>query len=113
MQHYRKYLRPDLSVVLISQARKLLSRALATLSFTPLSDMSTERKEYPDSQLPVLAILTSENDWATRYAFPIGRAISTLFDRTEDKSRQDRFNPATSKGEVIDENQANFTAVGH
>jgi len=91
----------------------LISPAFEALSFTPLSDMSTERKEYPDSQLPVLAILTSENDWATRYAFPIGRAISTLFDRTEDKSRQDRFNPATSKGEVIDENQANVTAVGH
>ncbi len=41
----------------------------------------TEEFQYPPSQRPVLAIFCSETDVYTRVDFPIGRYISTLFDR--------------------------------
>ena len=93
----------------------LINPAFEALSFTPLSDMSTERSNYPDSQLPVLAVLTSNKDYATKLAFPIGRSISTnLFDtRAKDKVLRDRYNPITCEWEKIDENKANVSAVGH
>ena len=53
----------------------------------PLSDMSTARGTYFASQLPVMAILTSEAEYATRYAFPAGRFFSTLLEK-------DRRSPA-------------------
>src|SRR3569623_3003605 len=56
----------------------LINPAIEASLFTPLSDMSTERGTYFASQLPVMAILTSEADYATRYAFPAGRFFSTL-----------------------------------
>src|SRR3569623_292943 len=53
----------------------LINPAFEASLFTPLSDMSTERGTYFASQLPVMAILTSEAAYATRYAFPAGRFI--------------------------------------
>ena len=34
-------------------------------------------------QAPVLAVLTSEADWATRWAFPLGSHLGNLFERVE------------------------------
>ncbi len=88
----------------------LLNPAFEALRYTPLSDMSTERGSYFPSQLPVLAILTSEADLATGMAFPLGRFFSTLFEKERDIRR---FNAVTRKVETIDESEANRTAVGH
>src|SRR5262249_19573985 len=58
----------------------LVNPAFEALLYSPLSDMSTERATYFESQLPVLAIITSEADDATRIAFPIGRWFSARFE---------------------------------
>lgn len=89
----------------------LINPAVEALAYAPLSDMSTERGSYFDNQLPVLVALTSEADWATRYAFPAGRRVSTLFEKTVPSI--ERFNGLTRKSESIDEDQANVAAVGH
>ena len=54
--------------------------------------------------------MTSEADYATRYAFPAGRVLSTLFENTRDRQR---YNAVTRQQETISESDANITAVGH
>jgi hypothetical protein len=46
----------------------------------------TEEFVYPTDQRPVLAIFCSETDVDTRVYFPIGRYVSTFFDRYRDDS---------------------------
>ena len=88
----------------------LINPAFEATRFSALSDMSTERGSYFASQLPVLAVLTSEADDATRRAFPIGRWLSTLFEKDHDVKRK---NAVTRQEEEIDQGDANITAVGH
>jgi len=88
----------------------LINPAFEAARFTPLSDMANERASYFASQLPVLAILTSEADWATRYAFPVGRTFSSLFEYTHDT---ERTNPVTREAVHIDQSKANTLAIGH
>ncbi|MBI3771957.1 MAG: alpha/beta fold hydrolase [Gammaproteobacteria bacterium] len=88
----------------------LINPAFEGLQFAPLSDMSAERGTYFDTQLPVMAILTSEHDYATRYAFPAGRWFSTFFEKDRDITR---WNAAIKQNETLDEGEANTTAVGH
>jgi hypothetical protein len=70
------------------------------------------RKYNLPPQLPRLAILTSEADYATRYAFPAGRIFSTLFETHDDIVRlidtRDGSTPVT-----ISESKADKTTVGH
>jgi hypothetical protein len=87
----------------------LINPAFEALQFATLSDMSVART-YFDTQLPIMAILTSEADYATRYAFPLGRNLSTLFERDRHIKRK---NAQTGKNENIHEGEANVTAVGH
>jgi len=88
----------------------LINPAFEALRFTPLSDMATERGTYFDTQLPVLAILTSEADNATRLASPAGRWLSTAFEKERDMTRR---NGVTGEDETIDQGRANTRAVGH
>ncbi len=88
----------------------MINPAFEALLFAPLSDMSTERGYYSESQLPAVAVLTSKADYATRYAFPAGRWFSTFFERTRDLKRR---NAATRQEEIVDEGRANITGVGH
>jgi len=88
----------------------LINPAFEALRFAPQSDMSTERGTYFPEQLPVLAVLTSEADWATKYAFPTGRLFSTFF---ENEREITRWNAVTKQMEIIDEQRANRAAVGH
>jgi hypothetical protein len=90
----------------------LINPAFEALLFTPLSDMSTAYGQYSNSQLPVLAILTSEADWATGFLFPIGRRLSASFETIQDDTTG-RRNAKTKQWEEIDQNEANVTAVGH
>lgn len=87
----------------------LINPAFEALLYAPLSDMSTERSYFP-AQLPVLAVLTSEADGATRIAFPMGRSFSTFFEKERYTKRK---NNLTKREETIDEEQANITALGH
>lgn len=88
----------------------LINPAFEAEQFTPLSDMSTERGSYFDSQLPVIAILTSEADYATRFAFPAGRRLSTIFENTHASLR---YNAVTRQQETVSQDSANVAAVGH
>ena len=88
----------------------LINPAFEASLFSPLSDMSSERGTYFGSQLPVMAVLTSEADYATRYAFTAGRIFSTLFEKERDIKRK---NAVTKQEEFIDEGKADVTAVGH
>ncbi len=88
----------------------LINPAFEAMQFTPLSDMATERGSYFASQLPVLLELTSEADYATRYAFPAGRWFSSWFEKTRKRTR---WNAVTQQQETIDESAANIVAVGH
>ncbi len=88
----------------------LINPAFEAMQFSPLSDMATERGTYFASQLPVLLEMTSEADYATRYAFPAGRWLSTWLENTRDRQR---WNAVTRQQETVDESAANVTAVGH
>jgi hypothetical protein len=88
----------------------LINPAFEAARFATLSDMSTERGTYFPNQLPVLAVLTSEDDLATKLAFPAGRWLSTLFEKEHDVTRK---NGLTQKMETIDQGKANTATVGH
>jgi len=88
----------------------LLNPAFEALLYSPLGDMSNERRTYFDTQLPVLAVLTSEADWATKKAFKAGRWLGTRFEKTR---KTQRDNPVNHQVETIDESDTNITAIGH
>jgi hypothetical protein len=88
----------------------LVNPAFQAQMYSSLHSMSNERGTYFDSQLPVLAVLTSEADQATRRAFPLGRWFSTMFEK-ERKITQ--FNPVLKQDEVFSQHDANLQAIGH
>ncbi|OEY67665.1 esterase [Marinobacter sp. X15-166B] len=88
----------------------LINPAFEAIRYSSLSDMSTERGTYFVGQLPTLAVLTSEADRATRFAFPAGRWFSTLFEKERQVKRP---NPVRRQPESIDEGKANITTIGH
>ncbi len=88
----------------------LINPAFEANLYAPLSDMTTERRSYFNTQRPVLAVLTSEADDATRVAFPLGRSFSTFL---EVERVVTRANPVSGEDESIDQGQGNITAVGH
>ena len=88
----------------------LINPAFEAIRYSSLSDMSTERATYFASQLPKLAVLTSEADYATKFAFPAGRWFSTLFEK---ERVVQRHNPISKQDETIDEGKANVATIGH
>lgn len=88
----------------------LINPAFEANLFTPMSDIAAERRTYFSSQRPVVLVLTSEADAATRYAFPIGRWFSTIFEKTHDRQRR---NAEIDQTETISEHDANVRAIGH
>jgi hypothetical protein len=88
----------------------LINPAFEAMQFASLSDMANERGRYSDEQAPVLAILTSEKDYATKYAFWLGRAVSTAFDSHRTISR---LNKGSGKQQEIDQGEADRNTVGH
>ncbi|MBA3582637.1 MAG: esterase [Gammaproteobacteria bacterium] len=88
----------------------LINPAFEAQQFATLSDMANARGSYFASQLPVLAVLTSEADTATRYAFPAGRFFATMF---KNDRKVTRINQASHKQQEIDQTAANRMAIGH
>ena len=76
----------------------LMNPAFEAMRFSALRNASDRADSFAKGQLPVLAILTSEADYATKYAFPAGRVFSTFFEQ----ERPDR-----------DQEAKNRNAVGH
>jgi len=91
----------------------LLNPAFEAIRFASLYDISQQHcRRYFSTQLPKLAILTSESDWATKYAFPVGRYFSTLFDSHATLDRH--YCDANGKQAMrLDEGEADRTSVGH
>lgn len=88
----------------------LINPAFEANQFAPLGDMSNERRTYFDTQRPVLAVLTSEADYATKFAFPVGRSFSTVFETHRHVNRKD---PVTKQNQTINQKSGNVTAIGH
>ncbi|WP_431102905.1 hypothetical protein [Roseateles noduli] len=66
----------------------LINPAFEAMRIRPQLDLA-RRQEYPVSSKPRLIILTTDADKATRLAFPVGRSLSTLFDRYADAQSPD------------------------
>lgn len=86
----------------------LLNPAFEALRYAPFYDMAQARCSYFNTQVPRLAILTSEADNATKLAFPAGRFFSTFFESHGDIQRNDCKRPLS-----LDEGEADRNAVGH
>ncbi len=91
----------------------LVNPAFEALRFSTLYDISQHAcRRYFKTQLPKLVILTSESDYATKLAFPVGRFFSTLFESHTTLSRQQ----CTEEGArelLVDEGEADRKTVGH
>lgn len=91
----------------------LVNPAFEALRFASLYDLSQQScRRYFASQLPKLALLTSENDKATKYAFPVGRFFSTLFESHNTLQRHQCDENGESAIEIA-EAEADRTAIGH
>jgi len=94
----------------------LINPAFEAIRFATLFDISQEScRGYFKTQLPKMAILTSEADYATRYAFPAGRVFSTLFEShlTLDRHYCSKSGPAGMQAMQVAEGEAVRNTVGH
>jgi hypothetical protein len=66
----------------------LLNPAFEASRHYDLNQMAVSIGQYPTNQRPVLSIFTSKGDWATHYAFPIGRFFSTIFEKNRDAEQR-------------------------
>lgn len=91
----------------------LINPAFEAIRFATLYDMSQQGcRSYFPTQLPRMAILTSEKDYATKYLFPAGRIFSTFFEsHTTLKRHQCTANGP--KELTVKEGKADRTTVGH
>ncbi len=92
----------------------LMNPAFEALRYATLYDISQDYcRSYFPSQLPKLAILTSETDRATGWAFPVGRFLSTFFETHTTLNRH----RCTDIGKIdpmkIAEGKADRHTVGH
>lgn len=62
----------------------LINPAFEGSLYEPLYQVATNRC-FPSRQRPVMLIVTSESDLATRLAFPAGRVFNTFYQRTQSK----------------------------
>ena len=51
----------------------LLNPAFEASRYTPIDDFTRSGEKFPPTQKPVLVSISSEADWATSYAFPVGQ----------------------------------------
>jgi hypothetical protein len=98
----------------------LLNPAFEASRHYNLNELAVSISHYPEAQRPVLAVFTSKGDWATHYAFPIGRFFSTMFqknrhDKPQAAANRDAvgwFRPFITHDLVYDTN-ATASAAGH
>ena len=94
----------------------LINPAFEAIRYGALFDVSQRGcRAYFPSQLPKLAIMTSESDYATKIAFPMGRFFSTLFESHKTMNRHicEKPGEAGKKRIEISEGSADRTTVGH
>jgi hypothetical protein len=87
----------------------LINPAFESLQYINFMGLLSEKNSYCPNQFPVFAILTSLQDEATKFAFPLGRKLSTLFETYRDIKIEGQ------NGEKIIVNQRTLdtTAIGH
>lgn len=86
----------------------------ASLYNNLISLATSDEISYPTNQRPVLAIFTSKSDEATGFWFPLGRHMSTWYEKTRPSKGPDEewlFN--VRKGTTADERNAILETVGH
>ncbi|WDE01932.1 lipase [Thalassomonas actiniarum] len=94
----------------------LMNPAFEALRFAPLFHLSQQGcRRYLRDQLPKLAVLTSETDYATKIAFPVGRSLSTFFESHRNMTRHycDRPGSDGKRAIKISQGSADRTAIGH
>ena len=94
----------------------LMNPAFEALRYATLYDISQDYcRGYFPSQLPKLAILTSETDRATGWAFPMGRFFSTFFDTHTTLERHNCTGVGINKINPIEieEGEADRLTIGH
>lgn len=65
----------------------VINPAIEATRLEPLYRAASEA-DLPRYHTPIFAAITSENDWATRRAFPVGRFLSTTFDKYTDSAER-------------------------
>ena len=94
----------------------LMNPAFEALRYATLYDISQSYcRRYALDQLPKLAILTSETDYATGWAFPAGRVFSTFFESHSTLQRHNCIGPGSKNINPIEihEGDAARDTVGH
>jgi hypothetical protein len=67
----------------IAEAIILLNPAFDAARYTALDDVTRKQESFDKDQLPVSFVVSTDNDWATRTAFPIGQFIGAERDPRE------------------------------
>lgn len=94
----------------------LMNSAFEALRFSSLIELSQDKcREYFPGHFPKLAVLTSESDYATKWAFPTDRIFSTMFDRHRTMDRYECTKPSMSSSHAIEipQGKAKRTTIGH
>lgn len=92
----------------------LMNPAFEALRYATLYDISQDYcRGYFPTQLPRLAILTSETDRATGWAFPAGRIFSTFFETHTNIRRHTCEGVGKERPMNIAEGEADRHTVGH
>lgn len=96
----------------------LLNPAFEATRFEPLFQAAKRREKnarripWPDGQHPLLMSITSEGDWATKIAFPLGRVVNSVFQKESWIDQDEAENIPEWSAERV-EKQANTHTVGH
>lgn len=59
----------------------LINPAFEAVRYEPLYHAAGRRQWSAQQRKPIFVAVTSESDWATGYAFPLGRSVNTLFEQ--------------------------------
>lgn len=78
----------------------LVNPAFEAMKLRPQFELA-RTQEYGRSQTPYLVMITTQADWATDTAFPLGRNVSTLFDSYADGDTDGRTLNNTAVGQYI------------
>lgn len=78
----------------------LVNPAFEAMKLRPQLEIARSQ-EYAGTQTPHLVLITTQADWATGTAFPLGRSVSTLFDKYADEDAAGRSLNNTAVGQYI------------
>jgi pimeloyl-ACP methyl ester carboxylesterase len=74
----------------------LLNPAFEAMQLRPHFELARSRR-YLQNQLPHLVLITSEADWATGAAFPLGRYFRSIFNKYADPQSADMYRTAVGQ----------------